>query len=137
MLNNTVKLVVVNGIMLTISFFLWRHGYVTEAMNNDILYIIPTIAIVAFIGFISMLYSASFYKWASGATLTLGLMGTILGLHTIFSGVDPASIGDVSQVSKVIGTLLQGTGQAFWTTLVGAYFFLWLTLIGEVLGYEG
>lgn len=135
-MNTYIKLLITNSLMVGISYFLWRSGYVTDALNNDILYIIHTIPVVALFGFIMLVYGNPLYKWASGATLTMGLMGTILGLQTIFSGIDPSSVGDTTQVAKVIGVLLKGTGQAFWTTLTGAYFFLWLTLNQNVLGRE-
>lgn len=128
MVKNLSYFTIINSIFLSVLFYLYRVGYINIAWENDISYIVPSILIVFVIGLFFTFKNYNIADWCNSALLTLGLMGTILGLYTIFGSIKPDEVGDVNAVSKVIGILITGTGQAFWTTLTGAFFSLWLSV---------
>jgi biopolymer transport protein ExbB/TolQ len=65
--------------------------------------------------------------------VVLGLIGTVVGFIIVAAGIDAESAGDVNRVGSLIGVLLHGLGVAFYTTLVGAVFSLWLSLNYQIL----
>jgi len=58
----------------------------------------------------------------------LGLIGTVIGFIVALSGVDPTTADKVENVSPMIATLINGMSVALYTTLVGAVFYVWLTI---------
>lgn len=65
--------------------------------------------------------------------VVLGLIGTVLGFILVASNVDADTAADVGQVGSLVGALLHGMGVAFYTTLVGAVFSLWLSMNYQIL----
>ena len=58
----------------------------------------------------------------------LGLIGTVIGFIVALSGVDPAKANQVEHVTTMVATLVNGMSIALYTTLVGAVFYIWLTI---------
>ena len=58
----------------------------------------------------------------------LGLIGTVIGFIVALSGVDPAKASQVENVTAMVATLISGMSIALNTTLVGAVFYIWLTI---------
>lgn len=58
----------------------------------------------------------------------LGLIGTVIGFIVALSGVDPAKASQVENVTAMVATLINGMSIALNTTLVGAVFYIWLTM---------
>lgn len=65
--------------------------------------------------------------------VVLGLIGTVIGFILVASNVDASSAADVEQVGSLVGALLHGMGVAFYTTLVGAVFSLWISMNYQIL----
>ncbi len=69
----------------------------------------------------------------AGSLVFLGLIGTVIGFMVALSGVDPSRAGDVSAVTPMVATLIDGMGLALATTLVGAVLNLWLMVNYRIL----
>jgi hypothetical protein len=65
--------------------------------------------------------------------VVLGLIGTVIGFILVAAEVDGERAADVGQVGSLVGALLHGMGVAFYTTLTGAIFSLWLSLNYQIL----
>ncbi|MGI9332446.1 MAG: MotA/TolQ/ExbB proton channel family protein [Gammaproteobacteria bacterium] len=65
--------------------------------------------------------------------VVLGLIGTVVGFILVAANVDADTAADVGQVGSLVGALLHGMGVAFYTTLVGAAFSLWLSMNYQIL----
>ena len=65
--------------------------------------------------------------------VVLGLIGTVIGFILVSSNVDADTAADVGQVGSLVSSLLHGMGVAFYTTLVGAVFSLWLSINYQIL----
>ena len=65
--------------------------------------------------------------------VVLGLIGTVIGFILVAANVDADTATDVGQVGSLVGALLHGMGVAFYTTLVGAVFSLWLSMNYQIL----
>jgi hypothetical protein len=80
------------------------------------------------------LLKSGLFDWAiivrqfANSLVILGMIGTVVGFVIALSGVDAESARDVSQVSGMVGTLVNGMSVALYTTLVGAVLSLWLTV---------
>lgn len=66
-------------------------------------------------------------------SVLLGLLGTITGIIIAFQGVDFESIGGVEDILPMLSVLSDGFSTAFFTTLVGTMFGLWLMLSQVIL----
>lgn len=128
--------IILNVIFLTITYYLYHIGIVNTAIENDILYVTPTIFIVFLLGMIGVLTKWKLTYWCSEATVNLGFVGTLLGIWTAFSVIDVEKITDASAIIPIIITLIYGLGAAIWTTLVGLYFYMWLTANMELFFNE-
>ncbi|MEQ8394410.1 MotA/TolQ/ExbB proton channel family protein [Thalassobaculum sp.] len=64
----------------------------------------------------------------AASLVLLGLIGTVVGFIVALSGVDPAKAADVSSMTPMVATLIQGMSVALYTTLAGAVANLWLTV---------
>lgn len=62
----------------------------------------------------------------AGSLVLLGLIGTVVGFIVALSGVDPDRAADVSSMTPMVATLIQGMSVALYTTLAGAVANLWL-----------
>lgn len=65
--------------------------------------------------------------------VTLGLIGTVVGIIMALSSIDPNTMASATGVQTAIGHLIGGMKVAVYTTLVGAYFGLWLEINRRVL----
>jgi biopolymer transport protein ExbB/TolQ len=74
-----------------------------------------------------------FIRFASGAAVTLGLIGTVVGFIHALGGVDPAGASDAASIGPMVATLIEGMGIALYTTLVGSAAGIWLTLNHRLL----
>ena len=69
----------------------------------------------------------------ANSLIFLGLIGTVIGFIIALSGVDPAVASEVENVAAVVSTLIDGMSVALNTTLIGAVFYLWLTMNYRIL----
>lgn len=65
--------------------------------------------------------------------VVLGLIGTVIGFILVAANVNADTAADVGQVGSLVGALLHGMGVAFYTTLVGAVFSLWVSMNYQIL----
>ena len=63
----------------------------------------------------------------------LGLIGTVIGFIIALSGVDPAAMTQMENVSAMVSTLINGMSVAMYTTLVGAVLYVWLNINFRIL----
>lgn len=117
-----------NIFLFTLSYVAYRQGYVTQALANDIAYITPAIGTVLMWGLVTVWFNPKYARWGVEACVTLGLLGTALGIWTAFSAVDPESIKDVDKIGQIVSVLLNGLGAALWTTICGAIAAAWLSV---------
>lgn len=68
----------------------------------------------------------SVIRHIAGILVLLGLIGTVLGFIMALSGVDPEKAADVTSMTPMVATLIQGMSVALYTTLAGAVANLWL-----------
>lgn len=61
-------------------------------------------------------------------TVTLGLIGTVLGFIIALDGIDPGRAADVTAMTPMLATMIVGMSIALHTTLVGAVGGLWLRI---------
>lgn len=57
--------------------------------------------------------------------VTLGLIGTAIGILIAISGVDFTQISTVAGVEAMSGTLISGMKTAIYTTIVGSFAWIW------------
>lgn len=69
----------------------------------------------------------------ANSLVILGLIGTVLGFIIALSGVDPENASDVSAISPMVATLIEGMSTALYTTLVGAVLNVWLMANHQLL----
>jgi biopolymer transport protein ExbB/TolQ len=69
----------------------------------------------------------------ANSLVLLGLIGTVVGFIIALSGVDPEQAGDVSAITPMVSTLIQGMSTALYTTLVGAILNVWLMINYQLL----
>lgn len=65
-------------------------------------------------------------RHVAASLVLLGLIGTVVGFIVALSGVDPERATDVSSMTPMVATLIQGMSVALYTTLAGAVANLWL-----------
>ncbi|HEY9566465.1 MAG TPA: MotA/TolQ/ExbB proton channel family protein [Thalassobaculum sp.] len=68
----------------------------------------------------------SLVRHIAGTLVLLGLIGTVVGFIMALSGVDPEKAADVTSMTPMVATLIQGMSVALYTTLAGAVANLWL-----------
>jgi hypothetical protein len=127
------KAAIVHTVFAAIFYCVWRAGYAGEAWANDIAYIVPAIITIFALGLVVAWYRMAYAYWCAETIIVLGFAGTLLGIWTAFSGIDPAQIGDVNAIASVISILMHGLGAAIWTTIVGVFFSVWLNAALEVM----
>ena len=69
----------------------------------------------------------------ANALVFLGLIGTVIGFIIALSGVDPESASKAENVAAMVATLIGGMSVALYTTLIGAVFYIWLTVAYRIL----
>ena len=82
---------------------------------------------------INLFARISHIRTIGNGLVVLGLIGTVIGFILVAGEVNADSASDVGQVGALVGALLHGMGVAFYTTLVGAIFSLWLSLNYQLL----
>ena len=138
------RMIMFNLICFAGVVFLYLNGWLLPAFLLDASYI--SYGIVALLGYsiLSNLirsYNLSkatdieqFGPWYArfdhvedvGAYLvTLGLIGTAIGILIAISGVDFTQIGTVAGVEAMSDTLISGMKTAIYTTIVGSFAWMW------------
>jgi len=69
----------------------------------------------------------------ANSLVILGLIGTVIGFIIALSGVDPEHASDITAVTPMVSTLVEGMSTALYTTLVGAVLNVWLMTNYHVL----
>lgn len=69
----------------------------------------------------------------ANSLVLLGLIGTVLGFIIALSGVHPETASDVSNITPMVSTLIEGMSTALYTTLVGAVLNVWLMANHQLL----
>jgi hypothetical protein len=72
-------------------------------------------------------------RHVADSLIFLGLIGTVIGFIVALSGVDPATAGEVENVTALVATLINGMSIALYTTLVCAVFYIWLIINYRIL----
>ena len=82
----------------------------------------------------SRLYSRiSVIRLIANNLITLGLIGTVIGIIIASNGVEAQQVADVTAVAPMLSTLIQGMSIALYTTLVGAVCHVWLLMCYQIL----
>lgn len=68
----------------------------------------------------------AFIRYIANTLVLLGLIGTVVGFVLALTDINADMASDVHQVSRMVGTLIEGMGVALYTTLVGSVLNLWL-----------
>lgn len=137
------KLLIVNiaGLAITASFaFL---GYVTQALNADVTYLVEVnIAIFTFGVFatfwrankLRLAFYDNYYDFTGrnqfiddipSILTTIGLLGTMIGFVIGFEGV--------SDLEKDLPLIITGFKTAIWTTIVAGYLSIWMEINKRML----
>ena len=58
--------------------------------------------------------------------LTIGVVGTVIGLIIGFQSIDPSALANIENVAPAVSKILTGLSIAFHTTLVGSFVYIWL-----------
>ncbi len=127
--------VIVNTIALSISYYLFSMGIVTTAFSNDALYINEAIVASFVMGMFGAAFKWKYTNWFADTLVALGFVGTLYGIWTAFGSIKTQNINDVASVVPIITGLISGIGIAIWTTVLGLYFYTWLTINMEIF-YE-
>ena len=69
----------------------------------------------------------------ANSLIFMGLIGTVIGFIIALSGVDPAAMTEVKNVTAMVSTLINGMSVAMYTTLVGAVLYVWLNIGYRIL----
>lgn len=69
----------------------------------------------------------------ANSLVLLGLIGTVVGFIIALSGVDPEQASDVSAITPMVSTLIEGMSTALYTTLVGSILNVWLMVNYQLL----
>lgn len=78
-------------------------------------------------------YRIAVVRNIANSLVILGLIGTVLGFIIALSGVDPENASDVSAISPMVATLIDGMSTALYTTLVGSVLNVWLMANHQLL----
>jgi hypothetical protein len=68
----------------------------------------------------------AFIRHIANTLVLLGLIGTVVGFVLALTDINADMASDVNQVSRMVGTLIEGMGVALYTTLVGSVLNVWL-----------
>ncbi|CDP53213.1 MAG: MotA/TolQ/ExbB proton channel family protein [Devosia nanyangense] len=149
------KLIAFNIVPLVALFFAWVFGLVQKsyaADSTNIVYLITAIFIVAmglvfyrarqiddelhestwWVGQTSEFVQLTFENrlnpivYMGYSLVVLGLIGTVVGFIFGLNGIDPNTMADLPTMLASLGTILQGVGIAFYTTLIGSIGDIWL-----------
>ncbi len=70
--------------------------------------------------------------WIGEEMMTVGLVGTAVGIIIALAGVDPDIAGSHAATRDTIISLISGLSTALYTTLVGAVGYLWFSLQSHI-----
>lgn len=65
--------------------------------------------------------------------VTMGLLGTVIGISIALFGVDSGSLGSAEGVKKVVAGLISGMQVALYTTIAGSILGLWASINCRIL----
>lgn len=128
--------IVLNVLALSVSYYLYVMGVVETAFKNDALYINEAILGVFILGMVGALCKWKFTEWCADTLVGLGFFGTLYGVWSAFGNIKPENISDVASVVPILAGLISGIGVAIWTTMIGLYFYTWLTANMSLLSNE-
>ena len=149
------KLIAFNIVPLVGLFFAWMFGLVQMSYAADSTYIVYLITAIFVVALGMLLHQAkrideelqSSTWWVGQSSefvrltledrlnaiiymgyslVVLGLIGTVVGFIFGLNGIDPDSMADLPTMLASLGTILQGVGIAFYTTLIGSIGDIWL-----------
>jgi len=149
------KLLAFNIVPVVGLFYAWVFGLVQTSYNADSTYIVYLITALFIVAMAMLVYRAKQVDdelhdstWWVGQSsefvqLTLdnrvnpivylgyslvvfGLIGTVVGFIFGLHGIDASSMADLPTMLNSLGTILQGVGIAFYTTLIGSIGDIWL-----------
>lgn len=110
-------------------------GWVQRILNADKTYLVYVITSIFAVCNIAMLFDKLvLVRQLCGVMITLGLIGTALGIFIALENIEPSKFSDINYASEMASYLLSGTGTALSTTIVGAVGFLWVELQRITLG---
>jgi hypothetical protein len=108
----------------------WMNGWLPAVFEADVSFISYVIVLAFAAGLIQawrgMPGRCIYY---GNAAVVLGLIGTVTGFIIAFSGVDAESVSTVAGTTAMVTSLVSGMGVAFYTTLMGAVVYLWLSFV--------
>jgi hypothetical protein len=128
--------IILNTVALSVSFYLYVVGVVSTAFENDALYINEAILVVFVIGMLGAIFKWRGTQWCADTLVGLGFFGTLFGVWSAFGSIKPENIVDVQSVVPILANLISGIGVAIWTTMIGLYFYTWLTANMVILDNE-
>lgn len=108
----------------------WLNGWLPAVFEADASFISYVIVAALVAGLIQAWrgYPGRCVYYANAAVV-LGLIGTVTGFIIAFSGVDAESVATVAGTTAMVTALVSGMGVAFYTTLMGAVVYLWLSFV--------
>ena len=128
--------VIFNTIALSICYYLYSVGVVATAFTNDALYINEAILTIFGLGMVGSIVRWKYTTWCADTLVGLGFMGTLFGVWTAFGNIRTENISDVQSVIPILVGLISGIGVAIWTTVLGLFFYTWLTINMEIFDEE-
>jgi hypothetical protein len=105
----------------------FQQGLIQTVWEGDQTHLSAVIFAIFLAGLISAAFNRhGFARFVERRLVLLGLIGTVIGFVIALAGVDPATAGDIDQITGMVAGLISGLGTAMYTTLVGAVGSLWL-----------
>ena len=80
-----------------------------------------------------LMQSIEIIRFSGRMMVTLGLIGTVIGMIIMFAGMGTVDFTSIETVKTLIPTMLSGLSVALSTTLVGAVANIWLTMNHYIL----
>lgn len=156
------RLLLVNLIGAVLLAVAWQRGLVTEVMTGDSTGLVYVMAALFGLFLVSLFIRAGkvsailnqtkspyfiptrenktkfLAKQAHldeipGWLVTLGLLGTVIGMSMAIFGIDQSSLGSPEGVKKVASGLIAGMQVALYTTIVGSILGLWASVNRRML----
>jgi len=115
------------GLFITLAMY--RQGWLGFVLSHDVTIISYTILTVFWYGIIT----SAFNLWkqtdfSKEVVVTLGFLGTVIGLLLALTSINPSDLNDFNNISNIFTGFARGLGVAFSTTIVGGLCGLWLAI---------
>lgn len=156
------RLIIINAVGVVLLAFAWQRGLVSEVMTGDTTGLVYVMTGLFGLFLVSLFIRASkvssilnrskadgfaprpenktkfLAKQAHldeipGWLVTLGLLGTVIGMSMAIFGIDQSSLGSPEGVKKVASGLIAGMQVALYTTIVGSILGLWASINRRIL----